>query len=358
METTIDAAVAAESSTVATTETAAPEVPRSAEDYAQWRLTGKTPETAAKPKEDSATSKPSVSSTASEAVTGKQEKTAPKRDNAADRLKELLDDLKQSGYTPAELKTLRKQAAAADGAKASPLRGDAGKTVEAPKVAEKPQAPQPPKKPVQDDYATYDLYDAAIDKWHEAVADYRAELKLAERDRKTQAEASAKATTEKLDAAGKRYGQESKTTITETAGTVFNDPKIAGPVKALIDDSPVIADLLYTLGSKAEDLQEFVTLARTNPGQAIRKVVLMERLIAEELAKGEKPAAGAEAGRDASGKFTPPAKKVTEAPPPPKEAGGRSGAPPDPVDRAVAANDFTTFRSEANRRDLARRTGR
>jgi hypothetical protein len=347
METTIDAAVAAESSTVATTETAAPEVPRSAEDYAQWRLTGKTPETVAKPKEDSATSKPSVSSTASEAVTGKQEKTAPKRDNAADRLKELLDDLKQSGYTPAELKTLRKQAAA-----------EAGKTTEAPKVAETPQAPQPPKKPVQDDYATYDLYDAAIDKWHEAVADYRAELKLAERDRKTQAEASAKATTEKLDAAGKRYGEESKSTITETAGTVFNDPKIAGPVKALIDDSPVIADLLYTLGSKADDLQEFVTLARTNPGQAIRKVVLMERLIAEELAKGDKPAAGTEAGRDASGKFTPPAKKVTEAPPPPKEAGGRSAAPPDPVDRAAAANDFTTYRSEANRRDLARRTGR
>jgi hypothetical protein len=340
---------AAESSTAAPqTETAALEVPRDGEAYAQWRLTGKLPEAAAPkittPKEDSTPSKTSVSETASEAGTDKQGKKPKERDNAADRLKELLDDLKQAGYTPAELKTLRKQAAA-----------------ESAKAPEPPKGPEPPKKPKQDDFETYDKYEEAVDKWHEAVADYRAELKIQERDRRRAQEESQRATNEKLEAAEKRYGAEAKTTIQAAAKEIFDNQQIAGVVKALISDSPVIADLLYVMGSKGDDLKEFVQLAKTHPGQAIRKAVLLERLVTEELAKTSKTEAGGSegTGRNESGQFTkPPAKKVTEAPPPPKETGGRQAAPPDEVERAVTAKDFTAYRNEQNRRDLARRQGR
>lgn len=350
METNTDAAVAESSTAVS----APLEIPKDGPGYSEWRMTGKLPET---PKADSTTAKKTDSAgvasgkseTASEAATGKQENKDEKRTTATDRVKELLDDIKNAGLTPAELKTFRKRETAA---------AEAVKTVEAPKVAE---APKGPVKPKQDDYATYDLYEAAVDKWHEDVADFRADLKLADRDRKTQAEASARATAEKLEAAGKRYGEESKATIMDAAAAIFNDARIPPPVKALLDDSPVIADLLYTLG-KGDDLKEFVALCKSDPGAAIRKAVLMEHLIREELAKPSKTegAGTAEtAGRDAStGKFTPPAKKVSGAPPPPKEAGGRSSAPPDELERASTDLDFASYRKLANERDLARHKGR
>jgi hypothetical protein len=57
-----------------------------------------------------------------------------------------------------------------------------------------------------------------------------------------------------------------------------------------------------------------------------------------------------------TGKFTP-AKKVSDAPPPPREAGGTAAPPADEVETAAHANDFSRFRSASNRRDLAKRKG-
>jgi len=113
------------------------------------------------------------------------------------------------------------------------------------------------------------------------------------------------------------------------------------------------------MGSNADELAEFVSLAKTNPGAAIRKLVLVEKLVQEELAKGGTPKAssnGETAQRDETGKFLP-AKKTTSAPPPPRETSGRSSPPPDAVDRAVKEDDFAAYRAEQNRREIARRKG-
>lgn len=335
------------------------EVPRDSEAYAQWRLTGKFPEAAATttPKPDSTTGKTSDSATGGKTQTesgtatvqqGKKTAAPSSEDNAETRVKELLADLKAAGLTPAELKTFKKQATAAETAK----------PVEPAKPDVQVKAAEAPVKPKIENFETYELFEAAVDKWHEDVADFRVDQKLLARDAKTRLDTQARATTDKLNAASVRYGEGAKETITDAAAKIFNDPKIPPPVKALLDDSPVIADLLYTLGAKAGELTEFIELARTNPGQALRKAVLMEHLIREELAAGDKkPAAAVESGRASDGKFTAPAKKISDAPAPPREAGGRSGVVPDPVERAVANDDFTTFKNEANRRDLARHKG-
>ena len=86
-----------------------------------------------------------------------------------------------------------------------------------------------------------------------------------------------------------------------TATAVFEDSRIPGVVKSLVNDSPVLVDLLYVLGSKAEDLEDFISTAHSNPSAAVRKLVLIEKLVMEELAKGA-PDAETERGEDGNGK--------------------------------------------------------
>lgn len=333
------------------------EVPRDPAAYQKWRQTGELP-TAPKtapaertPKADSAPAKDSSAAAdegaendapASEAGTQQEPR---KRSTAETRLKDLLEDLKNAGLSPAELKTFKREAQKAE-----------------PKAAEQPSAPEPtvkpdgPQEPKLEDFESYE-------KFQEAMVDYRVEKKFHEREQQAKAAEQQKEINKTLEAARARYGEAADSTIGTTAKAVFSDAKIPSAVKALLNDSPVMVDLLYTLGSKEAELTEFLDLAKTNPGQAIRKVVLLERLVSEELAGSAKPAAASseDTGRDESGKFVSAkatAKKVTDAPPPPREAAGRSGAPPDEVERAIKANDFASFQRAQNSRDLAARQGK
>ena len=96
------------------------EVPRDGAAYATWRQTGKLPEAkpaqpkgeSAPPKESSAEGQESKEKSAPVSETGNkdQEKQKPPRDNAAARLNELLEDIKRAGFTPAELKTFKREA--------------------------------------------------------------------------------------------------------------------------------------------------------------------------------------------------------------------------------------------------------
>jgi hypothetical protein len=126
----------------------------------------------------------------------------------------------------------------------------------------------------------------------------------------------------------------------------------------MIDQSEVWSDIVYTLGSKSEELQSFIKLAKENPGMAIRKVVLIEHLIGQELSKGGKPEAKSEAtdtARDESGRFQKsPEKEESDAPRPPREVSGRGTPPSDEVDSAVKANDFRRFQQSQNAKDMAR----
>jgi hypothetical protein len=199
------------------------------------------------------------------------------------------------------------------------------------------------------------------------MADYRAEQKF----RNLQADQAKQAATREMQAklteATKRYGAEAGSTIQTTVKTIFGDQAIPGVVKAMMDQSSVFVDLAYVIGSKPEEFAQFVELAKSNPGAAIRKLVLTERLVMEELAKGGTAKAAEDGGnadevpRGSDGKFQSPKtpeKKTTQATEPPEEVSGRSSTPPDELAAAANANDFTRFRNAANARDLAkRRTG-
>lgn len=333
------------------------EVPQdhNSQEYAEWRLTGKTPEpkpapTETKPKADPAPAKKEPSEkTAPVSETGNHTQQERKPSKAEQRLSDLLEDIRQTGYTPAELKTLRKQAQAET--KAEP-----------PKATPEPTAkPAELKKPKLEDFKTLDDYEAARDKYYEDLATDKAQ-KAVEADRVRQAnEAQQRTMRERLDKAKERYGDGADTQIVQTARDIFNANDVNPAVKAVLNDSDVLVDLMYALG-KGEDFQEFLSEAKTNPGKAIRRAVLIEKLVKEELAKGPRSTDTVETpARDASGKFQksesePPAEKpTTKAPPPPRESSGRASAPPDELQAAIAANDTARYMREANRRDIARR---
>ena len=127
----------------------------------------------------------------------------------------------------------------------------------------------------------------------------------------------------------------------------------------MIDQSEVWPDIVYTLGSKSEELQSFIKLAKKNPGAAIRKVVLIEHLIGQELGNGGKPEAKSEAKtdatRDESGRFQKsPGREESDALPPPREVSGRGATPPDEVESDVKSNDFRRFQQSQNAKDMAR----
>ncbi|MES2136121.1 MAG: hypothetical protein V4502_03550 [Pseudomonadota bacterium] len=335
----------------------------------EWRKTGELPaakkeatsKEASTPSAEDASaagSDESAARTASDSAPGtKQEKA--KQPTAADRLNDILADLKRAGLSPAELKTFKREAqqAAAEPAKATPET-----TVKS--------ADGAPTKPKQADFDTWEKYEAAKDEYTEAFAKYSAKLAVQEDRQARAAEATDKQLREKIGEAKARYGDQAEAEIREATAAIYGDAKVHPIVKTMLGESKpgVLVGVMYVLGSKPEELASFIELSRTNPGAAIRKVALLEHLVTEELAKGSgKTAAAAETDegtlsnqRDESGKFVsqnPPAKKKPAAPPPPEELSTRGSAPPDPIDAAVRNDDFAAFKAEEDRRDFARRRG-
>lgn len=330
--------------------TAPMEVPKGDSAYAKWRMTGELPE----PQAESAPApethpaegeKPEAKIAPVSEAGNKQE---PRRSNADTRLNDILDDLREAGLTPKALKTFKNDY---QRSQTEPTNKPAPEQTAKPVID-----PKAPVKPKQEDFEgkPWAEYDAARDKYFEELADYKA-TKAIEGDRQRRAaETQQRDLQEKVTAAEKRYGETAKTTIDSTAKTIFNDAALSPLVKGMVNDSPVLVDLLYALGSKGDDLADFVSSAKSNPTSAVRKLVLIEKLVIEELAKGGMKA---ETDRTEDGKFKAPEKKTTTAPPPPTEVSGQRGAPPDEVEAAVKTNDFRTFRTAQNRSDLQRLKG-
>jgi hypothetical protein len=361
------------------------EVPRDKAAYAEWRKTGKMP--GAKPNEGQAAASADSSGSsagddvaaggevdlASEAGTSKQERgraetsvVKPSRDNAATRLNELLGDLKRAGLTPAELKSFKREAQAATPAAAAPSAAPPAAATPAAQ-APAPQTLEAPKKPKVEDFDSYEKYEEARDQYHADQTRFEIAKALeGERTRAADAEAERRNAAMLADAT-ERYGADAGDVIKNAAAQLVSTAEMPGVIRAMLGDSPVLGDLLYVMGSKGE-LAAFIDLAKRSPGEAVRKLAIVEHLVKEELAskRAGKSAASGDGvpARANDGTFVkadgaaPPAKKVTNAPAPPSETGGRSAAPPDEVEAATKAQDFRAFRRAANERDLAARSGR
>lgn len=143
----------------------------------------------------------------------------------------------------------------------------------------------------------------------------------------------------KLNDARARY-QDADTRIFPTIKAIAEAP-IANAVKAMINDSEVMVDLVYTLGGDGK-LDQFLETAKTNPGKALREIFVIEGLVREELAKAaKKPGAKPEPKADEKDKKTAPVKPEPRAPEPPDDLGGKATTPNDELDSAVRDGDYT-----------------
>jgi hypothetical protein len=331
------------------------EIPTDGAAYAEWRQTGKLPEPShPKSKAASTTAKEDPASQegnpapASEPGVNTQEK---KKSPAAIRLDEVLADLKRAGLTPDELKTFRREAQ-------KPV--DTAKAV--PEQPVKPTELKAPLKPKMDAFRTFEEYESACDKWTEDVADYKAAKAIEDYRREQAQNAATLSVNQKMAEAKTRYGDDATDIISRTARAIIGDPQIPTAVSSIINGSPVWSDVLYAMGSKPGEIEAFIELAKANPGDAIRKAIVYEQLVQAELAKGGKQDSeyGEETPRDPAGKFTkpPPEKpKTSDAPRPPSELSGRGTTPRDEAERAVAADDFTSYKRAQNAKEMRLRRG-
>lgn len=348
------------------------EIPKAGtEAYAEWRMnSGRTPEEpkaegedAGKPKEEASASSKSESPASEAGSKQDKQQHKPARKNADDRIEEWLADIKTLGLKPSDLKLSReefaKRFAPADSGQRSAV-SDQPKA-ESPKLTAE-SSNQPPKKPEFKDFnGDYDAFDAAKDKYFEDLAEYKAKAAV-EAERIAQAQREQQKTfRQKLDEAKERYGAKADQAIVKVAQQISGDKQIHPAVKVLLDESPVLADLLYVMGSEPEEFADFMREARERPGIALRRAVLLEKLVQDELAKNGSataPKRDAETGQFvAAAEQKPPAKKTTAAPAPPSEVSGRGSPPVDEAERASKENDFRSFYAIENRRALARIRG-
>ena len=189
-------------------------------------------------------------------------------------------------------------------------------------------------------YASYEDYTEDLIGW-------KAEQIVAKQEQARQAQQQQQALSKQLDEARGRY-----TDFDSVAKPLIEDmlkPEISREVFAVINDSPVLADLLYTIGGTAATRADFLEACRHNPGKALRVALLMEQEIVKELGKGK--AAGVQDGA----RETAPATPKPRAPKPPAEVGGRGASGEDALITAAKARDFRSFDAEQTRRALASR---
>jgi hypothetical protein len=347
--------------------------------YSEWRLSGKMPGEKKPKKEAPAASESAEAESSAQSTSedhAEESETAPeagktkqehRKGSAESRLNQILADLKRAGLSPSELKTFKREAQGASTSQALPVP-----RVQAQEPAQTsvnpPASPQPPvqaqqrlTEPKLEDYKTWDEFQGAQRAFNAQMVDDRIREAWQQIQQQQAQDQANRQAAERLQQARERYGDEAEGSITLAARSVFGDQAVHPAIKGIINESPVIADLLYVMGSNETELQQFIQTARTNPGEALRRAVVLEQYVKDELHKvsnGTSNGTRADSTapeRDESGRFLP-AKK--EAPPPAREVSGRASPPPNEADAAFNRGDARGYMNAKNREQIAARKGR
>ena len=321
-------------------------------EYAEWRVTGNLKEppkpavtaTADAPKETTTEPEKAKPAPGTEPGTSKQE--TRRKPGAEARIGELT----------AEIKQLRQQLTEA--AKAAPTKAE-------PSPA-KPATYQDWRKTFKPTEWTNQYIAANKDAtWEDAqaaLADHMADQREAFRATEQHIAQQRQTVGEKLAEARKRY--QDYDAVAQPLVKEMLQPDIPREIFGVLNDSPVLADLIYVIGGDEASKNDFLDACRTNPSKALRVALLMEQDIVKELEKGKSAA-----DRDDKGQFKPklvetPAKKGPEAAPaPPIEINHRGGGEMDEAARALSqierGNDaaFREWKRAEDRKTLARRRG-
>lgn len=279
------------------------------------------------------TSKETKSEDAADSAAKPKQETRRKPEAEA-RIKELAADKKR---LEKELEEARKPKETK--AESSPARQNEQKPAQ-------PEATRP--KPTLGDKdaegkAKYGSYEA----FQEDLTDWKVEQKLAVREREQQTQQAVQSLGKQLEEARGRY-----TDFDSVAQPLIQElykPDISPQVIAVMNDSPVLTDLLYTIGGTEASKADFLNDCRTNPAKALRKALLIEQEIVKELGKGK---VGEK--KDGETEVTPAAPKP-RAPKPPAEVGGRGAPGEDALIAAARSNNFRLFDAEQTKRALASR---
>ena len=329
--------------------------PADAEGYSEWRLTGKMPEKQKQPKKEVSAPSKSAEGESVEQPEEPEEASAPeagkkkqehRKGSAEGRLNELLADLRRAGLTPSELKTFRREVA-----QAPPAQPPAQTSVN-------PPPPQRLTEPKLENFKTWEEFRAAERAYNAQQVDERIREAYVQMQAQQAQDLVNRQAAERLNEARQRYGEEAEGSIVSAARGLFGDQAIHPVIKGVVNESPVIADLLYVMGSSQSDFDEFIQVARTNPGEALRRAVMLEQLVKDELRKSSsngKPANSTEAERDESGRFLP-AKR--EAPPPAREVSGRASPPLNEAEAAFNRGDVRSYMNAKNREQFNAKKGR
>ena len=199
--------------------------------------------------------------------------------------------------------------------------------------AEPTKAKEPPKRPNPFTWTgTQEEFDKAMDEW-EGHRDQLAAQRIRQEQAQTEAQKAmsemVKQTTSKHPDAAEKI---------KTATNEIMAEKTPFFVKAFVNDSEVLGELLYTLADETTRNNLLETAAQ-NPGKALRVLRDMELDIQKALSKPEpKPAE----------KVTPEPKP--RAPKPPSEVGGRGAATEDAATAAARDGKFSDFSAEMGSR--------
>lgn len=328
-----------ETETQAASSTATIELPTSGSpEYAEWRTTGKLPEqkpAASLPADEPKETKPAP---ADSGAAKPQEKISPKPKTAL-RFQELLaerDQLKR------ELEAAR-QTKPAEPSPAKP------QVQSKPTIEDKDSEGKPK-------YKTYEDFT-------EALADWKAGERIKQFQLEQETAGLRQTVGQKIAEARTRYADYDQVASPVVAELMKSD--ISREVFGVINDSPVLADLLYVIGGSEETKADFLKNCRENPSKALRVALLMEQDIVKELS-------GKTTERNEQGQFKPkveeaPAKKGPEAAPaPPIEINHRGGGTMDELGKLASKMDrgeeltpaeTRAFLAAENRKALARRRG-
>lgn len=354
-------------------------------EYDHWRKTGelggpakKEESPASKKQEPSAaeaTEEVEKTESARAPEAGKESTSQDKKDkgqrrsNASTRIEELRRELGEDA-TQEVLQALLaakkgkasvKQATPKTQADSSPAAAKESPNLEPPQPPNAGEDLKPPVKPKAEDYASkpYAEYEAAVDKFHEEMADYKAKMAVRDFQQNQHKQAQQQYWNAQMDIGRQAYeGFDDKIEPVMKMGW----PPLLGH---FIGQSPVAPHLLWVLaGTEKAKVDQLISLGQRNPFQAQRQLLELERTIVDELNGKARQAPAETTERNGKGQFTsqskpnspPPAKTVTTAPPIGKTLNARATSPPaDDVESAVDAEDQAAYMNKMNALDLQKR---
>lgn len=322
-------------------------IPSAGPERIEWQKTGELPKAASTPAPEGEQSPKSAP--ASEAGKPTQEKKSLSA--AAQRVEELLADIKAAGFDgPGDLKTFRREAVKPTQAESSPAKQPEVKAAPVTKL----EAPKEPdmKDPAFQGADGWEKYEAAVRQYNKDNAKYESALAVETYKRDQAQQQQLQTVLAQIETGRKTYADFDTKTAPVFQALIAD---LNSPVSEMVGESPVFEHLMYVIGGEGE---EFLALVKSNPKLALKKAVLLESLVMAELAKGK--GATEEKPRGDNGQFLPPEKKskaVSDAPEPPHEVGGKGTPQADEAENALKSGDMRKYMDVENRRDLARRKG-